>query len=83
MTKMGYACRGIWDWGYCCGTVVSPTTPLVSLRISSGSRTMSCLPNAAGSPIKVGAMVTVIVRDKVPEHTIVTSGVVVVTVAVD
>ena len=39
------------------------------------------LPNIAGSPIKVGPMVTVMMKDQVPEHTTVTGGVVVVAVA--
>ena len=51
------------------------TTPLVSLSISSGGRT-SCWPIAAGSPIKVGPMVTVVMRDEVPEHTSVMGGIV-------
>ena len=58
-----------------------PTTPLtVSLRISGGSITKSCLPNAAARPMEVGAIVTVVVVLYVAEHTTVTGRAVVVTI---
>ena len=69
--------------GCCCDTVASPTTPPECLSVSGGSRTTSCWPDVAGSPIKEGVMATIERRDNVLEHITVTGGVVFIAVVVE
>ena len=50
MASLETGWKGIWDWDICCGTVVRPTTPLMSCGISSCGRTTSCWAEAVDGP---------------------------------
>ena len=69
-------------WYNCClDTMAGPKTLLFSSASVVAAEPYHADHDVTGSPIKVGAMVTIAVRDEASEHTTVTGEVVVVAVA--